>query len=447
MGAAALGHHVPSRRALARRLANHFSEAFVTLTSLPALRRIPLRVGRWIFVSTLVASAGWATAQTEQIPSTTTSLVSRADRMISYRSQEHMWQTDDGATHVIVNRGPRRDRLSLALYSTHDGGASWVYAGVSLPGSNGSSTSDGYLAGDRLHMTWDIGASTIRYAELVYDPAQKTWAIESTMDVFDSADAAALTPAMAVDAAGREWLAFTHKETSTGNFSIRMMRRDAGAGAWVDTGFTFGPVDNLSNERSGRPIATSRGMGMVFTVKAQTYWAERRNEWALDQPWPRALIYTKTEPSNDPYGTHFSIVADADSNMHMSSVDGGRVVYSRYLVADREWVTRLLTDNIKASYVQTTLSGGNVMLFSNAYTNLSVFQSADNGDTFVRTHALVHPAPAEGENYNRPRLETPSVSTSPVPVLQQYVKGKRQRALFFAVPVVPNPAAISTILR
>lgn len=407
-----------------------------------------LKLCRWVAACTLVAATGWASAQTEQIPSTTTSLVSIADRMISYRSQEHMWQTADGATHVIINRGPRRDRSSLALYSTHDGGVNWDYTSVSLPGSNGSSTSDGYLVDNRLHITWDVGASAIRYAELVYDPVAKTWALDSASEVVNFADAAALTPAMAADALGRQWLAFTHKDQATGNFSIKMMRRDTAGGVWVDTGFTFGPVDNLANERSGRPIATSRGMGMVFTVKAETYWAERRNEWALEQPWPRAPIYTKTEPSNDPYGTHFSVVADGDSNLHMSSVDGGKVVYSRYLMADRKWVTRVLTENIKASYVQTTLSGGNVLLISNAYTYLSVFQSADNGSTFALTHTLVHPAPADGENYNRPRLESPSlVASGAVPVLQQYVKGRRQRALFFAVPVVSNPAAVSAALR
>ena len=132
----------------------------------------------------------------------------------------------------------------------------------------------------------------------------------------------------------------------------------------------------------------------------------------------------------------------------MTSVDGGKVVYSRYLVSNRQWVTRVLTDNIKASYVQTTLSGGNVLLISNAYTYLSVFQSADNGSTFALTHTLVHPAPADGENYNRPRLESPAVVASgAVPVLQQYVKGRRQRALFFAVPVVTIPAAVSATLR
>lgn len=396
----------------------------------------------------LALGAGAAAAQVEQLPSSPTSLRSIADRMISYRSQHHMWQTADGATHAIVNRGPRRDRRSLALYSTHDGGATWTLTAVTLPGSNGSSTSDGYLDGDRLHLTWDAGASAVRYAEAVYDPVGRSWTLQPEAVVVDDPNAAALVPAMAADAQGRQWLAYTRKDKASGDFAIRMMRRDAAGTGWVDTGFTFGPVDNVSNERSGRPLRTSRGIGMVYTVKSEVFWAERADHWALEQPWARAPIFTKANPTNDPYGTHFSIVADEAFNMHMASTDGGRLVYSRYLAADRRWETRVLTEDIKASYVQATMAQGNVVLVSNAYTNLSVFQSADGGASFVRTHALVHPAPVEGESYDRPRMETPAVvADGPVPVLQQYVRNRLQRAIFFAVPVVADPVSTGGALR
>jgi hypothetical protein len=360
--------------------------------------------------------------------------------MISYRMQNHMWQTADGATHAIINRGAGRQGESLAMYSSFDGGATWVDSGVRLPGSNGSSTSDGYLDGDTLFMTYDVGTGVIRAASLQYDPATKTWALGGTETVFEATIAAALTPAIAADAQGRRWLAFTHQDKVTGNFSIKMMRQVPGS-PWVDTGFVFGPVDSLSNERSGRPVRTSRGVGMVFQVKADTYWAERNDQWALDAAWPRASIYTKTTPSKDPYGTHFSLVADAAYNMHLASVDGGKVVYSRYLVADRAWATRVLTENIKASYLQTTMVDAQLMIVTNSYTNLSVYQSSDGGETFARTHALTHPVPVDGVDYTRPRVETPAHATSPVPVLQQYQDGRQQRAMFFAVPVVTVPAA------
>lgn len=380
-----------------------------------------------------------ALAQAEQVPGRATTLASTADRMISYRCQDHMWQTADGATHAIINRGPGLGGESLTLFSTYDGGATWINSGVSLPKSNGSSTSDGYLAGNVLKIAYDVGTSAIRYAEVQYDSATHSWSLGQVGVVFNSDTAAALTPSMAVDAKGRQWLAFTHQDKATGNFSVKMMRRVSKAEGWVDTGFVFGPVDNLSNERSGRPIATKGGMGMIFTVKTETYWAERKNGWDVGVPWTQTPVYTKASPPNDPYGTHFSIVADPEFNLHMVSVDGGRMVYSRYLSADKTWTTNYLTDSQKTTYVQATISQGNVVLIVNSYANLSVYQSTDGGATFARTHALTHPAPMAGEDYSRPRVESPAVSSSPIPVLQQYMDGKVQRALFFAVPAVAGP--------
>ena len=397
----------------------------------------PVKPVRQLLLSlSLAAAASLALAEAQQIQGQPTTLASTADRMISYRCQNHMWQTADGATHAIINRGPGLSGQSLTLFSTFDGGATWINSGVSLPSSNGSSTSDGYLSGNRLRMTYDVGTSAIRYAEVNYDPAARTWKLGQVQVVYNSDSAAALTPSMAADAKGRQWLAFTSQDKATGNFSIKLMLRVSKTDAWVDTGFVFGSVDNLSNERSGRPIATKGGMGMVFTVKSETYWAERKNSWDPAQPWKQSLVYTKEVPMNDPYGTHFSVVADAAYNMHMVQVDGGRMVYSRYLVADKAWQTSILTDNQKTSYVQATIADGNVVLVGNSYTNLSVYQSTDGGETFTRTQALTHPAPTGGIDYSRPRMETPATSTSPIPVLQQYLDGKIQRAMFFAVPTV-----------
>ena len=380
-------------------------------------------------------------ADAVQIQSSPTTLVSTADRMISYRCQNHMWLSADGGIHVMINRGPGLGGESLALFSSFDNGATWVNSGVTLPGSNGSTTSDGYYLDGKLYMTYDVGTGAIKYAELAYDSARKKWTLAASTTVFSSATAAALTPAMAVDAMGRQWLTFTHQDKATGNFSIKMMRKAVTESTWTDTGFVFGAVDNVSNERSGRPIATSRGMGVVFTVHADTYWAERNDSWDLGAKWPRALIATKTQPMNDPYGTHFSVVADSAFNMHLVHVDGGMVFYSRYLVSQKKWVTRQLTTNPdqRSTYVQATVVNDQPTLIFNSLANLSVYQSTDGGDSFTRSYALVHPQPTGTQDFSRPRVESPGVSTNPIPVLQQYMDGSLQKAVFFNVPGSPAP--------
>jgi hypothetical protein len=63
-----------------------------------------------------------ADARPERIQATQTAITSSADRMISYRCQDHMWHTADGATHVMLNTGVVGGGPSLQLFSTFDGG-------------------------------------------------------------------------------------------------------------------------------------------------------------------------------------------------------------------------------------------------------------------------------------------------------------------------------------
>ena len=382
-----------------------------------------------------------ALCEVQEIVGTPTTLHGTAERMISYRCQSHSWQTADGATHVMINRGIAPGSDSLMLYSTFDAGLTWVSSGITLPGSNGSSTSDGYLEGNRLHMTYDVGTGTIRYVELSYEPDSRTWALGGRSTVYNAIGSMAMTPALAADAIGRQWLTFTHQDGVTGNYSIKLMRKSLFDLTWQDTGIVFGPVDRTSNERSGRPIATSRGVGVVYTVHADTFWAERRNTWPLDAQWAHVLITTKAGRMNDPYGTHFSIVADSEFNMHLLSVDAGRVIYSRYRDGDSTWTTRSLTPKIRATYLQATMVEDKLTVVTNNFSILSVFQSNDGGETFVHTHDLKHGAQTGSVNYDRPRVETPAYSRNPMPVLQQYAEGPIQRALFFSVTAATGSAA------
>jgi hypothetical protein len=370
------------------------------------------------------------------IASSTTTIKSTADRMISYRQQDHMWHTLDGATHVLINRGPRADGRSLSLNSSFDGGSTWTSAVATLPFSGTTTTSDGCIVNDDLHITYSGQAGDIRYAQLRYDSAARTWTVLSAQTVYASAGDLGLTPALAADDLGRIWLAFTNQNTATSNYSIKMMRKDLGAETWVDTGFTFGEVDSLSNERSARPIALPTGMGLVYTVHQNTYWAQRNNGWSVGQAWFRKLIYANQVMDKDPYGSHFSVAADATGNLHMASVDGGKLIYSRFDIASKVWATRALTGDIKSTYVQALVALGNIVLITNNLTRLRVYQSSDSGTTFNNTHALTHPAGSETVIYDNPRVEAPAIGSSPFPVLQQYVNGSQRRLLFFAVPVV-----------
>jgi hypothetical protein len=372
-------------------------------------------------------------AKPVQIAGSPTTLVGSDERMISYRNQQHMWQTSDGLTHLIVNRGITRDGTSLVLQSTIDG-VHWTQM-ATLPDTNLSSSSDSLLSGDDLQVTYSGAMGEIAYATYHYDSASRTWSSVAKETVYAAPGVVGLTPALTQDANGRVWLAFTAWDLTTLEFRIKMMYKDSGASPWVDTGFTFGTPDSVSNERSARPVVIANGIGLVYTVHQNIYWAWRLNKWPLTAEWPRSLIYPNQAPDTDPYGTHYSATTDAQGNVHLVSVDGGRLVYSRYLNSTQAWTTRIMTDDIAATYPKVVVSGPTLMVVTNSESWLRVFESTDGGTSFVNTHLLTHPAPTGKEDYSRPRVELPAhPQVNPVMVLQQYVDGVMQRAMEFEVP-------------
>jgi hypothetical protein len=347
-----------------------------------------------------------------------------------------MWQTADGSTHVLINTGTQPDTRSLHLFSSVDNGITWVDK-VGLGGSGFDATSDGVLIGNDLYVTYSTISDGVGFAILHYDPNTGTWTRSLVETAFLDANVIAQTPALARDTLGRVWIAFTAQDRTTLLYSIRMLRKTSDASGWVDTGFVFGTPDSISNERSARPIAANDGIIMVYTEHQYVYSANRKDSWDEARAWPSRLIYTSVGGDTDPYGSHYNIALDASGNLHMAAVDGGRLMYFRLLKGRTVWTSRFMTNPIKATYVQSVVSGSTVALMTNSNTEIWVFQSTDGGTKWQRTNVLTHPAATTGVSYDNPRMESPSDSLSPIPVLQQYVDGAVQRAIQFQVPVSP----------
>ena len=398
----------------------------------------PRAWSRWL----LLACLGWGFVATcmaappVTIQATQTTVESTAERMISYRHQHHMWQTSDGVTHVMINRGSQSPGNSLQIFSSLDGATGWA-GGVKLSSSDRFATSDGYLADDILYVTHSTPSGDVVFTALQYDAGTVTWSLLWSDTVFSSPDVEAINPAMAADATGTIWLAFVANEIATGNYSIKLLRNTSQVEGWVDTGLVFGDIDNLSIERSARPVPTSSGMGMVYTVHEKILWASRDNASPLDQPWTSQVLFTSQAGDTDPYASHFSVAVDAQDNIHMATVDGGRLGYFRFKDATQVWRSTWLSQDIQAGYVQTTIAAGNVVIAANINTQLlGVYQSLDGGANFSYSHRLMHPPRTAGVSYKNPRMETPSNTTGPIPVLHQYVDNGNQRLLLYNVPVL-----------
>ena len=393
----------------------------------------------WGLVATAVAApparmgTAIGTGGPTQIQGAPTTMESSTETMISLRHQHHMWQTSDGAAHLLVNRGSQPGGNSLQLYSSFDNAATWT-GSVMVPRSGDVTASDGFIDGDVLYLTHSTPSGEVIFTALQYDVVSGTWSRLWFESAFLSPDVFAINPAVAADANGTVWLAFTALDNVTGNYSIKMLRNSSPTEGWVDTGFVFGDVDNLAIERSARPVVTSYGMGLVYTVHDTIYWASRSNHSPLDKPWQGRALFTSTAADEDPYASLFSVVVDANDVVHVAFTDGGRLGYVQVNEKKVKRTAKWLSGDIFAGYVQTSIANGKLVIAVNVSDRIGLYQSSNGGKSFTYTHLLVHDQQPASGNYANPRLETPMAVTGTIPLVQQYQDTGVQRLLTFGVP-------------
>lgn len=317
-----------------------------------------------------------ACAEPVTIMSTPTALSSTTKLMISYRHQEHSWQTADGAVHLMVNRGAQLAG-SLALLSSFDGGLTWV-VGPALARSSTQSVSDGSLLGDELSIVYTSGRDEILYATFRYDSAGRRWTRGLAETAFAAGAMAASNPALVSDNLGAVWCAFIVQDEAR-NAVIQFARRGP-SGGWTNPGVALGPTDaSVPPRRSARPVLLPGGVGVIFTVGEKIFWSWRSDTWPIDTPWPTTTLFVGEPPfDNDPYASHFSVIADSRQDLHMATTDQGRVLYFRYRQASQTWEPYVVLGNFDATYVQASLSGATLLVVANDDTKqLRAFQSLD----------------------------------------------------------------------
>ena len=387
----------------------------------------------------LAAAAPVRAADPVTLPATPTTITGSETRMISYRHQNHMWQTADGWTHLLANVGPQGDGSALRMFSSPDNGASWS-AGLAIGDTDGASTADGILAGNTLHASWAAAGGRIVFAVLQWDPTGRAWRVSRSESVFADDGVKAVNPALARDGVGRFWLGFTTQDAASGAYALKMMRRSSAAQGWVDSGLAFGAPDALSNERSIRPVAVPGGVGAVWSLHGQLNWSQRLDSWAESRAWTTTRIREPAGSDRDPYGSHFSVAVDAGGNVHLAFADASRLWYARKAASRNDWRSYGIAAPTRVAYMQMVVAGRTLMIVTNNQARLSAYQSTDGGASFALTHVLSHAA--DGADYSNPRNEAPAaVVGGSVPVLQQYVEGGVQRLLSFRVPVLPAATA------
>jgi hypothetical protein len=372
-------------------------------------------------------------AVAESVSPTATNLQSNNERMISYRHQERMWQTTDGALHLVINRGTLNGG-GLGLYSSFDGGRQWLLA-VAFENTGNDSTIDGELRGTRLSLVHSEATGTVRHRVLQYDTTSRVWITQTSEPAVVEPAVSAQNPAAVTDRKGVVWCAFLARDKVSGDYSLRLARR-AVDGTWALTDQVLGG-SGRSKARSARPILTPEGVGMAFRVRNVLSWASRLDGSDPAAAWELRQINVDTaEPDlNDPFASHFSAVTDDTQAIHLVVVDDSNVLYFRRDPVLGAWSAPRAIDGARRSvYVKIGWNGEKVFVSipSNNGSGL-VLSSADGGANFAEVHALVLPTPAAGVTYDFSRHEMPSRWFGALPILQQYEQRRQERLMLYEI--------------
>ena len=323
-------------------------------------------IGFLCVIAALAASAP-ARADPPAISSEPTNLSGNSELMISYRHQERMWQTPDGALHAVINRGTSPPNSGLVLNSSYDGGVTWVVQ-LKFANTNRESTLDGVLQGSLLVLVYATTDGGVSFAQLSYDSPLRTWQVNRSETAFYSSQLDVDNPTVAIDDLGVAWCGFSVIDRTTRDINLRVVYRPSD-GVWLDTGLIVGPTDRDSKERSARMIRLPGAMGMIYRVRQETYWATRDNHAPYGHLSTPVKIFEgpPQKSISDPYASHFSAIADDAGYLHLVVADDGDAMYLRYSINDAVWTpARKINGRRKLSYLQIGIANGQVAVSASA---------------------------------------------------------------------------------
>lgn len=365
-----------------------------------------------------------------------TDLSSNNERMISYRHQQHLVQTGDGSLHLMLNRGTLDPAPGLVLYSSFDGGSTWLHT-HSFAQTDDKSTGDLRQHGDALWVAFHTFENKLAMQQLQYSAAGRSWTPVIDEIAYASGRYAALNPTLDLDDTGTVWVGFLSR-TRFGNVGqIRVISRAAGGAGWSDDNLVFGPADDRAVERSARMARVPGGMGMVWTVRENTFWSQRADGDDAAAAWAGSPLHSGTPSSTleDPYASHFNVTAVDDGTLHFITIDAYDIFHYRLGPGGSAWVGPVqVDDQRKVAYAQMgRLEGQLIVGYSVGRGRGAIVNGGADGATWASTDSLVQLAQAPGLNLNTARIELCARSQGVMAVLQQYSDNGIQRLMLYKV--------------
>ena len=337
-----------------------------------------------------------------------TSMESDSDKIISYKHQEHMWITSDGAIHMMI-----KYNVGMSLFTSFNQGQTWDKM-ISTEGVEQPASSDGVWDGDYLYSVFSTKKGNIGVAKLFYNQAEKSWSEISRNAIEVELDVTATRPTISIDKTGILWVAFPANHIVKQKKYIRIYYSSDDAENWTDSGMRLGTDNNKS--KAARIIALSDRTGIIYSDNdgkdSVGIWAFRMNDMPLDTKWNEVEIGRhKFKFFQDPLGTHYNVVADKFDNIHVTTSEAGKMVYFRYDAQDQTWSSPAVVDRIKkTAYTQLSITpDGRLFIIHNSSADVFILVSEDQGKTF-EDYAELNPPATKDISFLFARVETPSES-------------------------------------
>lgn len=348
-----------------------------------------------------------------------TDIRSTSEGMISFRQQEHMWVTSDGALHVVV-KAQGTDQTQQFLFSSYDDGATWQES-LSLPDTDGRSTADGLLLDDTLLIAYSTADDGIAQAQLTYNPIEQQWQLVESHLVYHNSDLIASIPTLTVDNQGHLLSAFVTADEANQDYVLEVYYSLDTGENWQPLMTAIAPV-NETERLSAKLVTLDDGVGMLYAQEDTLTWAYRADGSPANAPWEQTVILNYSDPlPRDSRGSHFSVVVDDLGNIHVATNDDRNLVYIRFNAQTQTWeAPRALTEPRSATYMQLSLGEDNrLFAIYDVGGYVEVLESQDSGNTFELINSLLYDPAEDFDRLGNTRIETPTYIGDTLPVLRQ----------------------------
>jgi len=298
-----------------------------------------------------------------------TGIYSNADAFISYRYMRHIWAANDGVMAAAVQKGGLQGQ-GLVLYKTMDEGLHWT---LEAPlASDVDIVSDGIMDTNNniLLVTSFLSENRtvdVNFIRMRYDSSSHSWTKDPLTPVTvvnSGANYRGTRASLAMDSKGIMWCAFRLENIQNSTFQIRAYYSTDGGSTWTDSKNSFGTINKLA-QKCAKVIAVDSRIAMIYQhVKMNGSLQERYKVWAyredsqpLQDMWTSNPIAKMTDPTGDPYGSHWSVAVDDFGNMHLSYEDYG-INYLKYNAAAKTWASPKTATN-EGNYSSISVAANN----------------------------------------------------------------------------------------